>query len=467
MNIKTKRTFQRIRDITIIVLLSVGIIGGVSQAFKIFEYFSKATGENANITIDAESNLGGLPRPWRNLAQGGEDKNWRIGNLKQSVKALDPMYIRLDHIYDYYDIVKKENGTLTFNWTAFDLVVSDILATGAKPFISLSYMPPAIAKNGEVTGLPENWGEYQTVIYRTINHLSKERGIEDVYYEVWNEPDLFGEWKMYGEKNYLDLYRVAEKGASQVKGAKTFKFGGSASTALYRNWFDGLAKYASDNNLQLDFLSWHRYTNNVEQFRKDMAEANSWLQSFPKLANTELLITEWGHDSQNNKGYDNAYSAAHTVAVSTELSGIIDKAFVFEIQDGKDPAGSEYWGRWGLFTHESFGTHAKSRYKGLLMLNQLGNTKLQLLGKGTWVKALATKEGETIKVIMANFDPNGSHSETVPFKVNNLSRSEYVVEQQFLDGTRLSNVLPAIDRSVTTQISLRPNTVVMVTLTPQ
>jgi xylan 1,4-beta-xylosidase len=231
---------------------------------------------------------------WRNLAQGGEDKDWRMGSLVPKVKTLNPMYIRVDHIYDFCDIVKKENGQLIFNWTKFDLVINDILATGAKPFISLSYMPPSIAKDGDITGTPSSWQEYQTVIYNTINHLSKERGITDVYYEVWNEPDLFGQWKTYGKKNYLTLYSAASNAAKQITNAKTFKLGGPGTTALYKNWFDALAKQSIDNNMRLDFISWHRYSNDIDQFQKDIVEANSWMQDYPQLANTELLITEWG-----------------------------------------------------------------------------------------------------------------------------------------------------------------------------
>lgn len=461
-----KQRLRRVIGLIPFIILFISILFGVYNAPTIYKFLSRASGEKANISIDAASDIGPLRKPWRNLAQGGEDHNWRMGNLVGNVRSLEPMYIRIDHIYDFYDIVRNDGGTLTFHWDSFDQILNDILATGAKPFISLSYMPPAIAKDGDITGLPNNWGEYQTVIQRTIQHVSKDRGIEDVYYEVWNEPDLFGGFKVYGDKNYLTLYATAARGASQVQGAKSFKFGGPATTALYRNWFDGLSKFASENDVRLDFISWHKYSEDIDIYKKDMSNANLWLQSFPKLANTELLITEWGHDSDINSGYDSGYSAAHTAAVATELVGIIDKAFVFEIQDGKDPGGKEYWGRWGLFTHNDFGAKAKPRFRALRMLGELNGTQLKLLGKGSWVKALASRDGNDITLLLANYDPAGFNSEDVPVTVFNLPQSGYHMEITYLDGLHASHDFLTQEGKIVTSVPMRANSVAVVKFTP-
>ena len=218
-----------------ILFIAVSIVLGVTNLDTIRQLLIGAAGEPANIIVDTQAILGPMPRPWRNLAQGGESNNWRLQPLISQVKALKPEYIRIDHVYDFYEIVSRDgSGRLQYNWTKIDPVVSDILATGAKPYIALSYMPSAIAVNGDIVSKSNNWGEYQQVIQRTIEHFSKERGIEDVNYEVWNEPDLFGKWSI---GNYLMMYSFASRGAQQAaaNGSKAFKFGGPATTALYRN----------------------------------------------------------------------------------------------------------------------------------------------------------------------------------------------------------------------------------------
>lgn len=467
-----KKKQQRRKNIAIIsgvtiVLITIVALVGVSQLDKIREFLSKASGEKANLVVDTQAVIGTMPRPWRNFAQGGEAFDWRIQPISGQIAALKPNYIRIDHIYDFYNIVGGSPGNLTFDFTKFDVILDDITATGARPFISLSYMPPAIS-SGDIVSPPVNWTDWQVVVQRTIEHVSGTKGIDEVYYEVWNEPDLFGGWKYYGEKNYLNLYTYAVRGANNAHGVRRFKIGGPGITALYRNWFDALAKYTTKNNLRYDFFSWHRYNNKVDQYKNDMVDVRTWLQKFPQLdGSLELLITEWGHDSENHSGYDNSYGAAHTVAGAIEMVGVVDRAFVFEIQDGKDPAGQSYWGRWGLFTHSDAGTTAKPRYYALKMLDKIGDLRLQLLGKGSWVKALAARDGEqNVNVVLSNFDLYGKHAETVPLTFTNIEPGEYTLTKEYLNGQQTSEKVATTAAKLQVSIPMPANTVSFVKLSP-
>jgi len=420
-----------------LVVILTGVMAGAWQIQVVREFFGQASGVPANLVVDTQAALGPLQRPWRNLAQGGEDHNWRIANLTGPVATLKPEYIRIDHIYDFYDIVQGTPGNITFNWAKFDLIIDDILATGAKPYIALSYMPPAIS-SGDILAYPVNWSDWQLVVQRTIEHLSGTRKIRDVYYEVWNEPDLFGSYKYYGDKNYLTMYAYASAGAKNARGVLPFKLGGPAITALYKNWFTAWAKGCVNNNWRCDFFSWHRYSHDINQFAEDMALVREWVQEFPQLEPTlEFQITEWGHDSNNHAGYDGAYSAAHTAAGAIAMSNRVERAFAFEIQDGKDPEGKQYWGRWGMFTHNDFGATSKPRYRALRMLDSLPEQRLQITGSGSWVKALAARNdlGET-ELVVANFDPKGRNSELVPVTFLNIEPGSYTLAQEFLSGNK-------------------------------
>ncbi len=445
-----------------LILIVVSVFIGIWQIKKIREFFGQASGEPANFVVDTQAILGPMPRPWRNLAQGGEQFNWRMTPISGQVKALHPNYIRLDHIYDFYDIVKGTPGNLTFDFTKFDAILDDIKATGAKPYIALSYMPPAIS-SGDILAKPQRWSDWQLVVQKTIEHVSGTRRTPDVYYEVWNEPDLFGGWKYYGNKNYLDLYSNAVQGANNARGVLPFKIGGPAITALYESWFKALAKYSIDNNLRLDFFSWHRYTNNLDQYKKDMFDVQTWVKDFPQLEPTlEFHITEWGHDSNNNTGYDTSYGAAHTVAGAIQMTSIIDKAFVFEIQDGQDPKGKDYWGRWGLFNYKS---QPKPRYNALRMLDQIGNQRLSLFGQGSWVKGLAAiADDGNPEVILANFDQYSSHSENVPITFQNIEPGTYTLSEKFLGGRQQSQSIATDSAALQVYVAMPVNSVSTVEL---
>ena len=172
---------QKIRPLSILIAIFILPVGVYLVTHR-QQFFNRAFGTFANIYVNAGNVVGGKKEVWRNLAQGGEEKGRQLLPVIDKIKVLQPKYIRIDHVFDYY--TREE----------LDLVIKDILATGAKPFISLSYMPPAISKTGGITDLPSDWQAWENLVTETIEHISGRSGlgIQDVYYEVWNEPDLFG-----------------------------------------------------------------------------------------------------------------------------------------------------------------------------------------------------------------------------------------------------------------------------------
>ncbi|MCD8484466.1 glycosyl hydrolase [Candidatus Woesebacteria bacterium] len=452
--------------IPVLVVAIAGIVGA-TQLDVVREFLAGASGEEANLQIDPTVSYGPMTKPWNNLAQGGEMSDWTLEPIQGKVAALDPEYIRIDHIYSFYDVVQLNGEQLTYDFTKLDRVVDGITATGAKPYIALSYMPIPLSDDGTITGKPKRWEHWQDLVRATIHHYSVEKGINDVIYEVWNEPDLFGGWKTYGENNYLTLYTYADRGRAQVQNARPYQFGGPAITAFYRNWFTGLVEHAQNNNLRLDFFSWHRYNHDVERFRKDFAEATELRATYPAMANLEFHVTEYGHDSEVHVGYDTSYGAAHTAATSIEMVGNIDRAFVFEIEDGKDPKGQERWGRWGLLTHRDFGNNIKPRYLALRLMNRIGGERVQLLGKGTWVKAVATRNENTLEMLVANFDQYGSHVENVPVTFDNMKPGSYTFEVTDTSGQTRQTPLEAVENTVSTELFMGANSVVYVRLIPQ
>jgi len=461
-NLKNKRRKSLIGG-ALFIFLSIGVIASVSQFGSLQKIISQATGKRANFIIDTQATIGPINQSWRNLAQGGESHNWRLAPINNLVQSLNPKYIRIDHIYDFYDIVQGSPGNIHFNFTKFDLILNDILEAGAKPYISLSYMPPAISQ-GDIVQAPYHWSDWQLTVQGTIEYISGTRAVEDVYYEVWNEPDLFGDWNYYGAKNYLTMYTHAALGArnaQQNPQVKNFYLGGPSTTTLYKNWFDAMARHAINNNLKYDFFSWHRYSHNLNILEKDLTQIQSWLARYPQLAGLELHVTEWGLDSANHPGYDSAYGAAHVVAGAITLNQLADKAFVFEIQDGKDPNNQVYWGRWGLLTHQDFGSQPKPRYHGLLMLDRISGQQLRLTGQGTWVKAIAARNDRgNIELIIANADQHHGNSEIVPITFINIESGNYILNLEYLDGRRQTISATATENSLQTEITMTPNTVV-------
>lgn len=432
---------MRFKKIIFLLFIIVSIPVSLVLLSHKTNWLNKAFGQPANLIVDASRMTGGKSESWRNLAQGGEERGRQLLPVVDKVKTLKPNYIRIDHVFDYY--TPEE----------LDRIVLDITSTGAKPFIALSYMPPQMAKGGDITGYPNNWTDWENLVQKTVERVSGVNGlnIKGVYYEVWNEPDLFGKFKYYGPKSYLELYSHTVRSATRAKNVNSFKIGGPAITSYYKNWFDRLIAFSESNNLRLDFLSWHRYSKNLEDYEQDMVS----LVHYP---NRELIITEMGPNSEIDKVYDGSFGAIHLIATAALLEGKIDKLFNFEIKDGVGP--EKYWGRWGMLTNEKWGTpEIKPRYNAVLFLNKLiGSNNLEVTGQGSWIKSIAKRDEQKIQILVVNYDKYGKHSEAVPLKVTNLPSNTFILKRTDFGGKTTSTKVSVVDNTWETTQLFDPNT---------
>lgn len=459
---------RRLLNIFSVVFLLSALFVGVYLVGVKTGFIKKAFGVSANLSIDLGQSFTNSANCWKSLAQGGESRERMLEPVVADIKKLQPQYIRIDHIYDNFDVVSRNGGQLAFNWQNLDLTVRDILATGATPFFSLSYMPPVISKDGKVENEPTNWSEWQLTVQKTIEHYSgkNEMNLNSVYYEVWNEPDLFGKFKTSGDKNYLDLYYFAQLGAKSAQKVNTFKIGGPATTGLYKSWMVSLLNMAQDGRIRIDFLSWHNYSKNLDKYDSDVQNISAWVSAYPSFANIELVISELGINSENDPAYDGNLSAIHTLASTSVLQTNVNKCFNFEIIDGEGP--KKLWGRWGLLTNKKYGSPTpKTRYYAIQFLNNMVGERISVGGSGSWVKAFGRKNGDKYRILVVNYDPLGKHGEIVPFNLINLPFKKFTIKRiDFLGGN--STQLIDIDTiNWSTDMAFLPNTAAIFEITPQ
>lgn len=460
------------RNFVILFVLSLVTLNLLTRLDSVQNYLSKAANRPAALIIDAQGVTGPLDRPWQYLAQGGESPDYHFLPVLGALSPLNPAYIRLDHLYDFYQIVSRgPGGELIYDWSRLDPLLLEIRSVRAIPFLVLSYMPPVLNASGDIIGAPDNWAEWSEVVKKTIEHVSgkDQLNIPNVYYEVWNEPDLFGGWKTYGAKNYLTLYHYAAQGATATVNTQAFKLGGPATTNLYRNWHTTFLDYVAKNQLRLDFYSWHLYSPDLNVYENTYADFDRLMRNYPAyFFKVEPIITEWGPTSEVSRVYDTDLSAAHLIATMAVLSPNLHKTFIFEFQDGLDPAGQEYWGRWGLLTHQAFGSTPKPRYTALSFLNRLGPNQLHLSGEGTFVKALASRyHSDRITLVIANYDPQNQNVETVPVTFQRLNPGKYELTTELLGRRPTTQTITITETVYKFSLSLAPNAVVYLSLRPQ
>ena len=446
---------------TLILLLALPFL--VTGAQKVIKLRQKAAGTYANILVNTKKTIGPVPSSlWQNLAQGGEEPKDMIAPVLAQTQALQPQYIRIDHIFDYYQVYK---GIGNFDFSQLDKVINTILAANAKPMLSLSYTPAIMTKNGKNASEPQDWDQWYQMVKATAHRYSVQKNISHIYYEVWNEPDLFGSWHWRKSPSYITLYATSAQAVAAGAATSTYKIGGPATTAFYKNWITALLKTCQENNLRLDFISFHRYSAKITDFTQDITQLNKLLKNYPRYQNIQKIISEYGISSDSTADYDTTVSAIHLLSLSTALSGQVNKLFTFEIVDGPTPRSALSTG-WGILTHPKNSGQAKPRYHAIQFINRIKGQQLLSDGNGSWVSSLSAKNNQTIQTLLVNYDPKAEHNETVPLTFQTLTPGRYQLKISYFLGKTTSQNIHIPFTHHTEFVKLPVNSAAIIELTP-
>jgi hypothetical protein len=292
------------------------------------------------------------------IAQGGESEDpGFFDNIREVGRELGPGLVRLDNIYNHFGIVSRSaDGKLTYRWDDFDRVLDGIKAMGKEPFICLSYMPETMSATGTSRVVPparyEEWAE---LVAATVQHVNVDRRLGVRYWEVWNEPNLWGFWQgSYQE--YLRLYDVTVEAALKVD--PNIRIGGPAVASYQPHHIDEFMQHEAQQGEKgrVDFVSWHSYGKQPEELASHIRAvreiAGKYPQFSPELVITEFNVLQGGPlDTSANGATDTAAGAiAFLSSIESMQRERLDKALLFELKDGAGP--KSYWGRWGMLTND-------------------------------------------------------------------------------------------------------------------
>lgn len=334
--------------------------------------FRRATGP-VEIIFDISPG-GKINRLWNFFSQGGEETGLMLTPAAAQIRALNPKMIRIDHLFDFPDLDQR---------------VEEIIGLGAIPFLSLSYFPPTVSP--ELTKTPANLTAWQDLVQKTVQRYSGKdnRNLPGVYYEVWNEPDLFGQMS---PETYFALYQASLRGALNCQNCNSFKIGGPAITSLKKNWMQTFLSLVKQNGARIDFVSWHSYQQNPQKTLQEISTLSN-LSGLSRLTSLpELIISEWGSLPEISPLHDAYFDAAHTVVAVSLTKNLLSKLFAFELKDGLSPEGKKYWGRWGLLTHQALGLTPKPRYHAFIYLNKLLDLALEPIFVSPEIYALGSTD---------------------------------------------------------------------------
>lgn len=360
------------------VPVAVQVFGNVQGGGKLDEAKLVIVPEDrtrpCKLNVDTEARLGPIPDGLIGLSQGGGMSDYNDATAAK-LKAGGFKWFRMDNILTTA-AKKNSSGKLTYDWTDFDRRLDFIYRIGAEPIFAASYMPQIFdaVPNNDRQSAPRDYAEWEELCCQAAKHAA-ERGTPVTFWEVWNEansgwikagPDEAGSagfQQLYDAalgkaetdheivrrfEAYAKLYRATARGV--VRGDSAARVGGPAlasgpfenseqgSCSHGKGFARGLMIWCQQENLPLDFVSWHEYFQSAEMIAKEAEAFRHYLTEFPKLRERvrSLMITEWNEAWWADRPHDHELGAAWCAngMIRAMIPQRIDKPCLFYVKQG-------------------------------------------------------------------------------------------------------------------------------------
>jgi len=246
---------------------------------------------------------------------------------------------------------------------------------------------------------PASLEKWEELIRQAVRHWQRRYGRNEVakwYFEVWNEPNLKGFWSG-SQDDYFALYAAAAKGVKSV--CADFRVGGPATAGMA--WISDTIEFCRKNGAPLDFISSHTYgvdghfdptgksvlyiSNHPDALWKGVHNAREQIRG-SAMPDLELHVTEWSTSySSRDPVHDNYYSAAYILSKLKKCEGAADSMAYWTFSDVFEelrPAMEAFHGGFGLVNLQGL---RKPAFFGHKLLNQLGDTELACSDTEAWV----------------------------------------------------------------------------------
>ena len=405
-------------------------------------------------------------------------------HLKLAHDELGMKYIRFHGIFDddmlviqtlpdYFNFAHMPyaKGIMEMSFRQVAAVLDNVLRSGLKPFVELSFMPSAIAR-GKKVGLryrnniemPKRMEDWTDLIGKFIHFILERYGEEEVenwYFEVWNEPDL--PIFFHGSRN--DYFRFYEATSRTIKSINPRLRVGGPSTSACR-WLSEFRQFCEKNDVPLDFLTTHHYPGDGfgnsfgagDAFRmigitKKNAESSvdlgdtltsyffrpevyrTWtrgiLRKMDEKARKEagdkpLFITEWNSMAVfGSPVHDEKYSASFIIRTVLDSKGITDGSMFWCCSDIFEELfllGKPFHGSYGIISSDGI---PKPNFWAFRILSELLPYRLDIPSFGGDIEYAAFTDGEKTQILLyaQDFDYERHDRTDIEIEINTPSSS--------------------------------------------
>jgi len=317
----------------------------------------------------------------------------------------------------------------SFDFSRLIAGLDRLVERGFKPFLELSHMPSALARNDKSvahyrfrSAPPSDWTQWHALIREMVSAFMEHYGSQELrrwYFEVWNEPDI-AFWSGT-QAEYFKLYDLAARAIKQAD--PQLRIGGPATART--NWIDEFLEHVTkpspDYGLDVprcDFIATHAYPSDLEFL--DSAEGQVQLQSSDVMRELfaqvrrkvdavmgegfPVICGEWNSSAGPLAfNHDDCNNAAFIAKTMVELSDLCQGSLVWNISDIYEECGFHYapfHGGYGLMTVNDIPKAAFHAFAFLHEHDRGERVSVRLDNALDGMGALASRDDETLRLLL-------------------------------------------------------------------
>jgi len=353
--------------------------------------------------------------------------NKGINDLSAYFKELAVPCVRLHdcdlpspaNIVDYYAVFPNfdadPDNPMNYNFGKTDDYINAVLAVGAEPIYRLGASAES-PKHRIYNKPPKDFEKWVKVCINIVRHYNEgwANGYQNKikYWEIWNEPDLKSFWTGSADE-FFRLYAMTAKAIKDYNpglqvGGPSFSRGGLKESP--ENDWNGFIPYCRENNVPLDFFSWHAYTTETRNIFEDAKRVRKLLDE-NGFTKTKSCFFEWNYFPGK---WELVTIEPHRSNTSNRIGSIegasFDASVLLLMQDSSIDMAAFYAGNtrmYGLF--DQYGVPRKNFYafkafRFLLDTPQKVMSSGNDVEKGLVICAGLSEEKSEATIMISNFD---------------------------------------------------------------
>ncbi len=264
----------------------------------------------ANITINSSDNAKSI-KPLHCVTGGPVQPHSYIGTFEAWKKIAFP-YVRLHDcaLLSYYgghhavdisgifpDFDKDAYDEESYDFTLTDKFLKDIRSCGSDVFYRLGQsIEHWVKKYG--SNPPGDFKKWAVICEHIIKHYNEgwANGFfwDIKYWEIWCEPDNVPACWTGTMRQFYDLYETTAKHIKSEIPNVLVGGPGFAEWSILNGTLENFIRYMSENNVPLDFLSWHTYSRNIEEYIKRAEAVRDLLDKYG-YRNAQSILDEFNY----------------------------------------------------------------------------------------------------------------------------------------------------------------------------